>query len=71
MNESELAAAPQNQILAQAGKMNPTHRNREQQLGDIITVRNRIHGVSRHTIESEFGGDRFAIQIDGRACKRT
>ena len=42
----------------------------EEQLGQAVAVGDGVHRVARHAVESQFGGDGPAVEIDGRAGQR-
>ena len=60
-DKPELCRCPENDVLAQSGKMHPEDRECRKELAAKIAIRDGIHAILRHGGETELSGHRLAI----------
>ncbi len=67
---AELPRGPQADLLAQPGEVHADHRRDEEELGDEVTIADRVDGVGDRASEAQLGGDRLRVERKGGSGQR-
>ena len=63
--KGKFGGAPEDEIFAEAREVRADEGEGEKEFGDVIAVGDGIHRVVRDSVEAEFFGNGFAVEVDG------